>query len=343
MKKILLFLFVTLPMVLQAQRFNFKDYLVLGVDAAEDLTSTYLEPINEGIMYGITGGWNNTARVKQPWQLDVALVANGTFVPNEKLSWTINIAQIDNLEVLARGSENIIRVPTILGSTDSNITFVATINGEEFQFDAPTGIGLFSANWLPTAMLQAGVGLPGNSEFNFRYFPKLNIDDASVGVIGFGLKHEISESIKPLRKLPLAIAFFAAFTRLDANYDFESDGFITGQSQRVDGNMNTGLFELLASTKFPKWNVYGGVGYVTGRSTYALKGVYSIQLQDQMLNFTDPFRVQNDITGIRANIGALVHINRFSVNLDYTFQGYNNFSLGFNYTILKGKVPPAQN
>ena len=245
--------------------FDFRNYLVLGVEEAEDIASIYLEPLSEGLLYGLTGAWNNTAQVKQKWELDIAFVANGSFVPREKLSRDIDISAIENLEVLGGGT--VISIPTILGSTESEVTFVATRDGEQFEFDAPTGIGLFSTNLLPNAFLQAHLGLPGNSEFSFRLFPKISIEDATLGVIGFGLKNELTKSFGVLESFPLAISAFAAFTRLDADYDFETVGFVSGDSQKVDASLNSWLFELLASTKFPVWNVYGGIGYVTGNPT----------------------------------------------------------------------------
>jgi len=221
----------------RAQDFNFRDYLVLGVESAEELTSLYLEPLSEGLLYGLTGAWNNSAQVKKPWELDISLVANGSFVPNNKLSKSIDISAIENLEVL--GGQSRVEIPTILGSEESEVTFVATLNGEEFVFDAPTGIGLFSTNLLPNAFLQASLGLPLNSEFSVRIFPKIDVGGANLGVFGVGLKHELTETIKAIEHWPLHISLFGAFTRLNADYIFQSDGFVTGNSQRVDVYLNS--------------------------------------------------------------------------------------------------------
>ncbi|MEM9077274.1 MAG: DUF6588 family protein [Bacteroidota bacterium] len=314
---------------------DFKNYLILGIEEAEDLASLYLEPLSEGLLYGLTGGWNNTAETKPAWALDIALVANGSFVPSEKLSKEIDVSAIDNLEVLGGGTT--IRIPTILGSTESEVTFVATRDNEEFIFDAPTGIGLFSTNLLPNAFLQVSLGLPLNSEFNLRLFPKISVEDVSIGVIGFGLKHEISQSVPGLNNLPFAISLFTAFTRLDADYDFDTDGFVTGESQTIDANLNSWLFEAIASTKFPVWNVYGGLGYVTGKSNYAVLGTYIITTQEETVQFENPFDVQGSISGFRGNLGASVRIDRFRISLDYTFQGFNNLAFGLNYHVLKPK------
>lgn len=310
---------------------DFRNYLALGVEGAEDFASIYLNPLSEGLMYGLTGGYYNTAKVKEPWKVSLALVSNGSFVPKDKLSREIDISDIDNLRVLGGG--NIIKIPTILGETKSNVTLIATLNGEDFEFDAPTGIGLVNINLLPNAFLQGSVGLPANSEFVFRYFPKLNIDEASVGITGVGLKHEISQTIQSLQTAPVALMAMVAYTRLNAEYDIFTEGFVTGTGQRVDGYLNTWMFELVASTKNPIYNFYTGLGYITGNSNYALLGTYEITAGGQVVSFTNPFDVQADISGIRFGAGANVRMGWFSMNLDYTFQGYNNISLGLNFDI----------
>ena len=331
---------VTLLLVLlgapsRAQEYNFRNYLVLGVETAEELASLYLEPLSEGLLYGLTGAWNNSAKVKKPWELDVSIVANGSFVPNEKLSKNVDISAIENLEVL--GGADRVEIPTILGNEESEVTFIATLNGEEFIFDAPTGIGLFSTNLLPNAFFQASLGLPLNSEFSLRVFPKIEVSGANLGIIGFGLKHELTETIRSIRNWPFHISVFGAFTRLDADYSFQAEGFITGESQQVDIYLNSWNLEALISTKFPVWNVYGGLGYVNGDSNYALLGTYTIVTEQEVLNFTDPFDVQGQISGIKANLGTSVRLKRFKVNLDYTFQGFNNLAFGINYKLLKAR------
>lgn len=336
MKRI--FSFIVLFWVVQGQaqeNFDINNYLVLGVETAEDLATLYLEPLSEGLLYGLTGAWNHTAEVKKPWAIDISLVANGSFIPDEKLFQEIDISEIDDLEVLGGGNQ--VKIPTILGSEESQVTFIATLNDEEFIFDAPTGVGLFSTNLLPNAFLQASMGIPFNSEVSLRIFPKIEVSGANLGVIGIGVKHELTKSLRFLENKPFCVAIFGAFTRLDADYSFQADGFVTGDSQRVDIYLNSWNVEALLSTKFPVWNLYGGFGYVNGDSNYALLGNYVIETEQEVLQFTNPFDVQGRISGFKGNVGASVRWNRFKFNLDYTFQGFNNLALGLNYNLNKGK------
>jgi hypothetical protein len=336
MKKIVSFLCLgVFALSTYAQDSNLRYYLLLGAEQAEDLTASYLEPVSEGLLFALTGGWYNDARAKKTWELDVSLITNGSFVPKDKLEQEIDISRFENLSVVGGG--NRIKIPTILGSSNSRVRLAALLDGQSFEFDAPTGLGLISTNLLPSAFLQAGVGLPANSEFVFRYFPKLHIDDASIGILGLGLKHELSESIGFMNKWPVAVSGMVAYTRLGAEYEFETSGVFSGDDQLIDVALDTWMFELIGSTKFPTYNVYGGVGYVTGESVYAVKGEYDIVTPLRTVEFNDPFDVEDSIDGIRANIGAKADWGRFHLNLDYTFQGYNNLSLGLGYTVLKGK------
>ena len=117
------------------------------------------------------------------------------------------------------------------------------------------------------------------------------------------------------------------------DYNFQTGGDVTGEDQRINIRMNSWLFEMIASTKFRKLNVYGGVGYVTGDSDTRLRGTYEFQVLSTPLAFTDPFDFQNDVSGLRANLGLNLRLGFFGLNAAYTLQGFNNFSLGMNFNI----------
>ena len=333
MKKYLVILFIFFSTFGKAQELDFKNYLLVGIEQAEFLTAIYLDPLSDGLTYALTGGWYNTARVKDRWQIELSLVTNGSFVPDERLSEQIDLSQIDNLDV--QGGGDIVAIPTILGSDESSVTLVTTVDGEQIEFNAPTGIGLININLLPSAFLQARMGLPLNSEVSLRYFPKISVSDISVGIFGVGIKHELSRSIEALENGPITISGMIAYTRLDTDYSFETNGFVTGENQFAEGFINTWMYELIISTEHPVYNFYGGFGYITGKADYALKGSYVIETNSAPILFQDPFDVQNSVTGWRANLGVNVRMGWFGVNLGYTFQGFNNLSMGLNFNLQK--------
>lgn len=314
---------------LRAQE-NIREFLVLGVETAEEFTAAYADPAAEGLMYGLTGGWYNSAQVKDKWEVEISIVTNGSFVPNDARTFTIDTDQFDDLTTIS--GEAVVEIPTILGGSATPITFVADLEGELYEFESPEGFGLADLNLLPNAFFQVKVGLPKATEVGVRVFPKIAVEDVEVGLFGFGAQHEFSRWIGALDTSPLAFSIFAAYTRLFADYEFQTGGDVLGENQEIDVRMNSWLFELVASTKFPKLNVYGGIGYVTGDSDTSLLGTYEIQTITPQ-TFTDPFDFQNSVDGVRANIGINWRAGWFGLNTAYTFQGYNNFSFGINFNI----------
>ena len=309
---------------------NIREFLVLGVEFAEEFTSAYTDPAAEGLMYGLTGGWYNSAQVRDKWQVEISIVTNGSFVPSDARTFTIDTSRFEDLTTI--DGEAVVEIPTILGGSATPVTFIADLEGEFYQFESPEGFGLSDLNLLPNAFLQVKVGLPKATEVGVRVFPKIAVEDVEVGLFGFGAQHEFSRWIGALDTSPIAFSAFIAYTRLFADYEFETGGDVLGENQEIDVRMNSWLFELVASTKFPKLNVYGGIGYVNGDSDTRFKGTYEIQTMTP-LTFTDPFDFQNSVDGVRANIGLNFRAGWFGLNTAYTFQGYNNFSFGINFNI----------
>ena len=333
MKKQILLLVSILTLTTQSfsQIENIKYFLALGVEAAEDITSAYTRPMEEGLMYGLTGGWYHSAKVKDKWKFSLSLVSNGTFVPNEKRSHTINVDNYDNLAI--NNGSGIIEIPTILGSTNSSIVLTLLHQTGDFDFEVPSGIGLLDLNMLPAPFLQASLGLPEGTELKVRFFPKVTIDQAKIGLFGLGVQHEFSRWFKGLKESNISLSALVAYTNLNGDYSLNNDGVVSGENHHLNYRLNSVLGELIASTNFPIYNVYAGVGYVTADTNTALKGSYDLNLPNRTLSFQDPFDMQNSISGIRASIGGTIRISWFMLNADYTFQGYNNLSIGLNFNI----------
>lgn len=330
MKKIVLLLFLTIFYSGFSQE-NLRNFLLIGIELTERVAAKYTEPMTEGIMYGLTGGWYHSAKVMEPWKVKLSIISNGSFVPGEKETFHLDIRNIPNLSI-DQDETGIAQIPTILGG-DSTLRFVAVIDGEQFSFTAPNGIGLVDLNLLPNAFLQLKIGLPENTELGIRYFPKLNIEDISIGSWGIGIQHQFSKWIKPINDSKIALSGLVSFTRLTGDYKFVSDGFVTGTNQKIDTILDSWLIELIGSTKAPVFNLYGGIGYVTGNSSTKLEGTYIIETDTDVISFINPLDIENNVNGWRANIGASITLNWFEMNLDYTLQGFNNLSLGLHFKI----------
>lgn len=314
-----------------AQDLGIKDYLLIGVDAAETISERYLKPIPEGILYGLSSGWYHNAKSADRWEVRLGLVTNGSLVPADTKNFTLNVGDFENLSVI--GGAQQVTIPTILGPRDSRVTFQADVEGQTFTFDAPTGIGLLQLNLLPSAFLQAGVGLGGNLEAQVRYFPKITIGDGALGIKGLGLKYQLNGDKGIWQDLPVDMALMGAYTRLNATYDLPEDGNVQGFGHEVDGFMNAWLTEVLVSTRYDHWNLFGGTGYVWGNSKYELKGTYQIELPNRTLEYVDPFALEESVSGFRFTLGGSYTAGWFTTHASYTLQGYNNLSFGFNFRL----------
>lgn len=312
---------------------NIEDFLLLGEVVATEIVERYMNPLGEGLSYGLTGGWYSSARVSKPWSIDLAVVTNGSYVPAEKKLFTIDTNEFGNLST--DSGEAVVSLPTALGGGDfDEVVFLAQIENEIIEFDAPAGLGLLYLNFLPSAFIQAKVGLPKYTEAGIRFFPKLDLgNELDLGIFGFGAQHEFSRWFRSLENTPIAFSVFAAYTRLDAQYKLGQSEVVTGGDQRVEFRVNTWLVELVGSTAFKVLNFYGGIGYLAGDTRTKMAGNYEIDLLVDTLSFQDPINAEGTNSGIRANLGAKLTLNWFSLNAAYTFQGFNNLSIGMAFRI----------
>ena len=133
---------------------------------------------------------------------------------------------------------------------------------------------------------------------------------------------------------PVAISGLVAYTHLDASYDFTEDGIVDGENQQIQTEVNTLLFQLIVGTKLKIINFYGTVGYITAKSTTDLLGTYRVTdgaLSSQEI--VDPFSIEQDITGVRATIGATLKLGFFGLTADYTLAEFDSATLGLNISI----------
>lgn len=190
---------------------------------------------------------------------------------------------------------------------------------------------------LPTAFLQGRIGVFKATEVKVRYFPKIDREDIKTGLFGVGLQHEFTEWLPAESIFPVAIAGLITYNNLNANYDFTDDSVVDGENQQFDLKLNTWVFQVQASTKLPIFNVYGGLGYVTGKSDFDVLGTYRVRggipLFETTNEFTDPFSVENKISGVRATLGAKLQLGFFGLHADYNLSEYSTVTVGTHFGI----------
>lgn len=231
-------------------------------------------------------------------------------------------------------------VATVFGKTDSGDFMQVEFENssgetEEISIKLPEGIGNAGINFIPTAALQANVGVLKGTEVKVRYFPKINLKDFSTTFYGGAIQHEFTQWIPAEKAFPLHISGLIGYTALNAKYDLDSqNNFTSGKNQQIKADTDSWLFSAIVSTNLPVIDFYAGLGYVTGKTKTSLKGTYEIKegvLKNQSV--TDPYSLSIAESGMKGTVGFKLKLGFFKFHTDYSFQKYNNLSVGLNFGI----------
>ena len=322
-----------------SQQENLEDLLAAGIEDAQRFSAGYISPATEGMMYNLSNSWAQSAEVKKPLKFEISIIGNATFIKDDNKTFLLNTNEYNNLQFRDGSSSK--QVATGFGENNPAILVFAEVqNGpfmEEVEFELPQGLASVNINVLPTAFLQGRIGVFKATEIKLRYFPKIEREDVKTGLLGVGIQHEFTEWLPAESVFPIAISGLITYNNLDANYDFTDDDIVEGENQQFDLKLSTWVFQVQASTKLPVFNVYGGLGYVTGKSDFDVLGTYRVRggipLFETTNEFTDPFSVENKISGVRATLGAKLQLGFFGLHADYNLSEYSTVTVGTHFGI----------
>ncbi len=313
------------------------DLLILANSDANLLMKNYMSPIMEGMVYSLNNGWFHTAKTHKKAGFDVTFNVNLAIVPSSSQTFVFNEADYQYL-TLESGSST---MNTVMGSNNSSVIGIRIPEANDYKvasFTLPDGIGDdITLNSVPSAMLQASVGLPFSTDISVRFLPKVKTNDTESNLIGIGIKHNLMQYFGPLDKLPLNIALFGGFTTMDATYNIQNSG-LTGTNQEALFTFNTYTVQAIASLDFPIVSVYSAIGFDAGTSTLKLKGTYELQYTLAGSNttvtesVTDPISLDYDTSSFTTSIGARFNLGFFKIYGDYTIKKYNTLSAGFAFS-----------
>lgn len=340
MKKIaLITIFGLSALILKAQG-DVDGLLIAGVENAQRFTNSYLAPATNGLMYSMNANWFNTADAKPLGGFEISIIANASLIGQSDKSFLMNIEDYnspdyDYVVAFEDGASSKL-VATALGENkeDINITVVDKNNPlSRGSFTLPSGIGNASGNLLPSAFIQGGVGLIKGIEVKARFMPEIKTDEVAFNMYGAGLQFEATKWLPADKLLPVALSGLVAYTHLGASYDLTESSGVDGENQKLENDTNTWLFQLIASTKLPIINFYGGVGYISGKSDSDLLGTYTVTTGplSGSQTITDPFSVSSKVSGMRGTLGTKLKIGFFRFNAEYHVAEFDAFSIGLNF------------
>lgn len=315
---------------------NLNDLFTAGVEDAEHFANDYLSPVSEAAIYSISNGWYNSADAKPLGGFEISLIGNMTGFKNkeDKKAFVLNTEEYQNLHFVDGSTSK--AVSTALGDLEGIRVYVEGETPLGFsareEFELPTGLASEDFNFVPSGYLQASVGLIKGTEVKARFLPKINTDDVELGLYGFGLQHDFTKDLPADKLLPVAISAVIGYTHLYGTYDFTDTDVIDGEDQRFDVKVNTWVFQAVASTRLPVINFYGGVGYLTGKSTTDVLGTYIVRSGPfASAQYVDPFSLEKKASGVTGNIGAKLKLGFFRLNADYNLGEFNTLTVGINF------------
>jgi len=335
MKKITAILIFSLFAIVTKAQNDIDALLAAGIEDAQRFANDYLKPGANGVIYSMNANWFNTADVKPLGGFEISVIANAATVKSGDKTFLMDADSYNNVAFAQGGSQQM--VSTALGENNPDIVVVLTyddpIFGEQTeQITLPNGLGNSSANLLPTAFIQGALGLSKGIEVKARFVPKINTDDVDISMYGAGLQMEFTKWLPADKLLPVAISGLVAYSHLDGTYDLSESSGISGENQRLESSINTWLFQLIASTKLPVINFYGGLGFINGKADSDLLGTYRVSngfLTTE--DIVDPFSVSSKVSGVRGTIGTKLKLGFFRLNAEYHLAEFDAFSVGINF------------
>lgn len=312
---------------------NLGRLLASGINDTKTFATDYLRPGTRASVFNLSNGWYQSAEVKDVLGFEFSVIGNAAVNMEDRQNFTMNTADYENIQFVDGSAQK--EVSTILGynaePVDVYLEYETPFGKERVEVTLPEGIAAAGVEFVPSAFLQARLGIFKGTEIKARYFPKINYDNVTAEVYGAGLQHELTSWFPT--DLPVAVSGIVAYTKMNGAYDFTELSYLEGKDQRIKTDMDSWLFSGIVSTNLPVINFYGGVGYMTGTSETAMLGTYIVR--DEASGYTvaeveDPFTINDEVNGIKANLGLSLKLGFFRLHADYNFQEYDAVSVGLH-------------
>jgi hypothetical protein len=341
----LLFAVLAMQPICFAQIEDIGKFLAGGEEDAKLLLEPYISPAVNAFGAALGSGWYNTAKPHKLGGFDITFTSNIAIIPSKYEKFTIDDSKLTTLK-LADQADNI--TPTIAGDNSEGPQLVYKV-GEFTQnaFRMPEGL---NTNYVPTPMVQAGIGLIKGTEVIVRYMPNISSRGNEIGFWGIGGKHDLKQWIPGLKKLPaLELAVMYGYTKLHATVDMhvkpEDVGLPPSTASTWD-NQNMSLItqshtaNLIVSGNFPVVCVYGGIGFISSKTNLKLNGDFPTLVPD----ITDPVGVMTDpidmeiknqdgsVTKPRVNAGIRFKMAIVTIHFDYSWANYSVFTAGLGFS-----------
>lgn len=315
-----------------AQLDGIDKLLQAGEEDANTLMGPYIAPFIRGFGYGLANSWYNTAELHHGFGFDLMITGTLAYVPDKDLIYNVldlNLQQID--VAFPQDGE----VPTIFGddlvAPEYSLTAAPAVT-----FQGPTGLNIedeIGGNFVPTPMVQIGVGFPLGITVRARYMPEVNAGQFSAKFWGVGIQHDIKQYMGDVDKIPFDLSVLVGFTRLHTSVGLSGtidDGGAGNQEGII--NANAWTYQVLISKQLSILTFYGGVGLNRLRSNVQILGTY-VLTNPGLITLEDPVDQDFKDGGFRGTLGMRLKLGPITLHGDYTFQKYNALTAGIGVSI----------
>lgn len=265
--------------------------------------SKYFQPLSTYFgTYFNTGAYYD-ANVDETFGFKFSIIGMWSIVPDDQKTFQPD-PQIE-------GGENVEPSATIFGNHSSYFL------GNKGYFIYPTGLSLKA---VPLGIYQfAGSGF--NTELMLRFFPESNFGDTKIGVLGFGLKHDISSHI-PLFPIDLSVQIL--YNTLNFEYvgdEIDKYGKVSSKNFAINAHASKTFMDMFI--------VYSGLQYETSTTDFT----YYFDDPNDYYPGIGNQRHQVTVKGknhFRYTLGGAVKLAVVVINADLNVTSFTTFSLGFS-------------
>lgn len=351
----LLFFLLTPSNKAYGQLGDLGDLFEGGREDAQLLFTEYLKPFASGFGAGVNAGWVDRARTHRVLGFHVKVNFSAAIVPDVDRSFMVNEIGLGTLEVTQGGPET----PTFSGSSSGNARLGYSQHGLVLaDFRMPPGTGF---RYIMTPMVQAGIGLPKDTDIMVRFIPPVSfLDYGKMYLYGLGIKHELNQWIPSGQFLPLTFSLMAGYTSFGSSaglnarptdFDSQNDrdpqnlggpGSPTWDDQEILFSTDAWTINLIVGKSLPVLSVYGGLGVEGSRTQVSVEGnfpYYSPVFDDgeprrELNKFTDPLDASFDGSNrLRAMAGLRISLPLLTFNVDYTHADYAIVTAGLGVSL----------
>jgi len=180
----------------------------------------------------------------------------------------------------------------------------------------PTGLALSA---VPSGIFQFA-GSMFNTELMIRFFPEVKFDNSKLGLIGFGIKHDISRFFPGI---PVDVAVQILINNFNFEYD---DGDEFNYTKVTSSNF---AFNVHASKSFSALTVYGGLQY----ESTSLDASYFFE--DANYYYPETGHQKQDITvdgdnNFRLTFGGAFKFAAFVIHADVNLTKFTTYTTGLS-------------